>query len=234
MVNTVNFATLMASSVHDMKNIIAAVGQAYESLIAQMPDELRNSPQTRLIEQESLRLDAMLMQLLGLYKLEHEQLRLQCGYYHLDELFEDIHNRHQALLSYRNLELVIELDDSELEGYFDLSLIKTLLDNALGNAVNFAKQQITLQASLHDDGILIQLKDDGPGYPDKLLGHMQQLQSSGINADTGSTGLGLYFASQIVALHHQPDRPAQLKLDNDPDNGGACMQIWLPMPKLFT
>ncbi len=43
MVTAVNFATLMAPSVHDMKNIIAAVSQAYESLIAQLPDELRNN-----------------------------------------------------------------------------------------------------------------------------------------------------------------------------------------------
>ncbi|NLC10248.1 MAG: sensor histidine kinase, partial [Gammaproteobacteria bacterium] len=62
MVKQIDFSTLMASSVHDMKNIIAAISQAYESLLAQMPKELQHSSQARLIEQEALRLDAMLMQ----------------------------------------------------------------------------------------------------------------------------------------------------------------------------
>lgn len=232
MVKEINFATLMASSVHDMKNIIAAVSQAYESLIAQLPQQLRNSPQTRLIEQEALRLDAMLMQLLSLYKLEHEQLRLQCDYHHLDELFEDIQNRHQALLDYRQLQLHTQIEDDELEGYFDLSLLRTLLDNALGNAVKFAQSNIYLTASEQDDGILIQLRDDGAGYPSQLHGELRDLPASSINVSTGSTGLGLHFAAQIVAIHDQPQRSARVTLSNHCD-GGACMQIWLPCPRLF-
>jgi hypothetical protein len=43
MVKQIDFSTLMASSVHDMKNIIAAVSQAYESLVAQLPPELQQS-----------------------------------------------------------------------------------------------------------------------------------------------------------------------------------------------
>lgn len=233
MVKPINFSTLMASSVHDMKNIIAAISQAYESLVAQMPEELRRSPQTRLIEQEALRLDAMLMQLLGLYKLEHNQLRLQTEYCRLDELFEDLHNRHLELLEYRNIDVKIELNDPDLEGFFDANLMRTLLDNALGNAINYCRKHILLRAQLEDNGVLITINDDGPGYPASHLGTVRNQEASGIDRDSGSTGLGLYFAANIVAMHDQENRPARLELSNGGELPGACMTIWLALPSLF-
>ena len=233
MVKHIDFSTLMASTVHDMKNVIAAVSHAYESLFAEMPEELQNSPQARLIEQEALRLDAMLMQLLGLYKLEHGQLSLQPVYCRLDELFEDLHNRHRELLDYRNIDLQIDLDEPDLEGYFDVSLIGTVLDNALGNALNYCKKTIRLHARREDNGILLSINDDGAGYPGSLLGAVRDSQSSSIDRNSGSTGLGLYFAANIVAMHDQEDRPARLELSNDGELSGACMKIWLGLPSLF-
>jgi len=233
MVKHIDFSTLMASTVHDMKNVIAAVSQAYESLLAEMPEALQRSPQARLIEQEALRLDAMLMQLLGLYKLEHGQLLLQPVYYSLDELFEDLHNRHRELLEYRNIDLQIELEDPHLEVYLDVSLIGTVLDNALGNALNFCKKTIRLTAQRADDGILLTINDDGAGYPVNLLGAVRDKPSSGMDRNSGSTGLGLYFAANIVAMHDQDNRPARLELNNNGTLPGACMTVWLPLPSLF-
>ncbi len=233
MVKQIDFSTLMASTVHDMKNVIAAVSQAYESLFAEMPEALQRSPQARLIEQEALRLDAMLMQLLGVYKLEHNQLRLQPEYYSIDELFEDLNNRHRELLDYRNIDLQIELDEPDLEGYFDVSLIGTVLDNALGNALNYCKKSIRLHARREDNGILLSINDDGPGYPASLLGAVREKESSSIDRNSGSTGLGLYFAASIIAMHDQDERPARLELTNQGHLPGACMTIWIGLPSLF-
>lgn len=233
MVKHIDFSILMAATVHDMKNVIAAVSQAYESLLAEMPEKLQRSPQTRLIEQEALRLDGMLMQLLGLYKLEHGQLLLQPQYCRIDELFEDLHNRHRELLNYRTINLQIQLDDPDLEGYFDASLIGTVLDNALGNAISHCKHSIHVHAQRHDNGILLTINDDGPGYPDSLLGAVRERASSAVDRNSGSTGLGLYFAAKIIALHDQEQRPARLELSNDGALPGACMKIWIALPSLF-
>ena len=233
MVKQIDFSTLMASSVHDMKNIIAAVSQAYESLVAQMPPHLQQSPQVRLIESESIRLDAMLVQLLGMYKFEHGQLQLQADYCRVDELFEDLHNRHAELLGYRKVALHTELDEPDLEGFFDRNLIATVLDNALGNALNHCRASIGLHAAMHDGMLQLSICDDGPGYPADMLGPVRRREASGIDRDSGTTGLGLYFAATIVAMHNQPGRQATLELDNSPQLGGACMHIGLPLPSLF-
>jgi signal transduction histidine kinase len=233
MVKQVDFATLMASSVHDMKNIIAAVSQAYESLVAQMPPELQQCAEVRLIERESIRLDAMLVQLLGMYKFEHGQLQVQADYCRVDELFEDLHIRHAELLEYRQVSLQVELDDPDLEGFFDRNLISTVLDNALGNALNHCRETVGLHAGMEDGQLVLSVCDDGPGYPADMLGPVRQREASGIDRETGSTGLGLYFAASIVAMHDQPNREATLELRNSEHLGGACMQIGLPLPSLF-
>lgn len=151
----------------------------------------------------------------------------------LDEVFEDLHNRHRELLNYRNIDLQIELENPDLEGYFDISLIGTVLDNALGNAINYCKKTIRLSAQRQDNGILLSISDDGAGYPESLLGTVRNSQSSSIDRNSGSTGLGLYFAANIIAMHDQDDRPARLQLSNNMALPGACMSIWLPLPSLF-
>lgn len=233
MVKQVDFSTLMASSVHDMKNAIAAIAQAYESLMAQVPPELHQSAQARLIERESLRLDAMLIQLLGMYKHEHGQLRLNCDYQRLDDFFEDLQQRHANLLEYRGLEWRLELEDPDLEGFFDQSLLATLFDNALGNAIRHAASVLCLQAREEAGRIMLRLCDDGPGFPASMVGQIRQREASGIDRSSGSTGLGLHFAASIVAMHDQPDLPATLELRNGGCLPGACVEVGLPLPRLF-
>lgn len=233
MVKRIDFSTLMASSVHDMKNILAAVSQAYESLLAQMPLELQQSAAVQLIEQEGLRLNAMLVQLLGIYKLEHGQLQLQGSYFRLDELFEELQQRHAGLLKYRGIRFEVELADPDLEGFFDYSLMVTVLDNALGNALTHCRSSIRLHAEERDGAVLLSLCDDGPGFPQALLGPVRERAASGIDHQSGSTGLGLHFAASIIAMHDQPERPAALELCNGGRLPGACLKISLPLPSLF-
>lgn len=234
MVRTVDFSTLMASTVHDLKNVIAAIGQAYESLHAQMPETLQRSADARLIERESGRLDAMLMQLLGLYKLEHQQLKPNPTYHRLDDFFEDLVNRHKELLSHRGIECRIVLAEDGLEGFFDAGLLATVLDNALGNALRHCRHALCLSGWREQDRIWLSLCDDGPGFAPERLGPVCAEQTgSTVDPQTGSTGLGLYFAERMVALHDLDGQPALLQLRNGGALPGACVEIALPLPSLF-
>lgn len=233
MVKPIDFSTLMASSVHDLKNIIAAINQAHESLLAQLPEPLQQSSEAHLIKRESLRLNALLIQLLSMYKLEYGQLRVQGEYHRIDDLFEDLLNRHSDMIGFLNIRLQIDLEDPDLEGFFDLNLIATILDNALGNALRHCGSTIRLHGKFHDEGIVLEVSDDGPGYPAGMSGLIRDHKASGIDRETGSTGLGLYFAANILALHDQPERPARLQLSNGQGLPGACLHLWIPLPALL-
>ena len=69
-----DFATVMASTVHDMKNTMAMMLQTYETWLERLPPELTEAPERGIIQYESMRLHGMLVQLLGLYKMETNRL----------------------------------------------------------------------------------------------------------------------------------------------------------------
>ena len=75
--------------------------------------------------------------------------------------------------------------------------------------------------------LLIQIDDDGSGYPQKLLDEVEQF-SSGVNAQTGSTGLGLYFAATIANCHQRQDRRGRIQLQNEAGLKGGSFQLYLP------
>lgn len=221
-----DFSSLMAATVHDMKNVMSVIQQAYTTWLADLPAEYRERAEQRLIEQETLHLQSMTVQLLGLYKLEKSQLAFTPDYHLLDEFFEDQISRHADVISARGLMIDFQLDDPDLEGYFDRNLLEVALDNAISNAQRFARSQILLTARQQDGGTLIQVNDDGPGYPAHMCGELNA-DASTINLDSGSTGLGLYFTRQIARLHDN-QQPARVSLGNGAHPGGGNFSIWLP------
>ncbi|TVP88480.1 MAG: sensor histidine kinase [Pseudomonadaceae bacterium] len=221
-----DFSSLMAATVHDMKNVMSVIQQAYTTWLADLPEEYRERAERSLIEKETLHLQSMTVQLLGLYKLEKSQLAFTPGYHLLDEFFEDQISRHAEVIATRGLEIDFQLDDPDLEGYFDCNLLEVALDNAIGNAQRFANSQIQLTARREAGGTLLQVSDDGPGYPAHMLGELST-DASSISLGSGSTGLGLYFTRQIARLHDN-EQAARVSLSNGAPLVGGNLSIWLP------
>ena len=78
-----DFSTVIASTVHDMKNSLALLTQTHSQWLTQLPDELLHNREHGIIEYEFARLNGMLVQLLGLYKLGVNQLPLRPAHHEL-------------------------------------------------------------------------------------------------------------------------------------------------------
>ena len=120
--------------------------------------------------------------------------------------------------------LTLKVDTQTAPGFafFDESLVRMALGNALHNACRHAKSQIRLIADQKDALLLLQICDDGPGYPAGLLDAACELP---LNASGAGTGLGLYLAAKIARLHQNNGQQGFIKLSNQP---GACFQMFLP------
>ena len=64
-----DFSTVIASTVHDMKNSLAMLMQAHSQWLARLPELAQQTPEQGVIDFEFAHLNGMLVQLLGLYKL---------------------------------------------------------------------------------------------------------------------------------------------------------------------
>jgi two-component system sensor histidine kinase SenX3 len=52
--------------------------------------------------------------------------------------------------------------------------------------------------------------------------------STGVNFMTNSTGLGLYFSSEVAKMHKHRQRSGALRLENGGAYGGGCFVLTLP------
>ncbi|WP_150305585.1 sensor histidine kinase [Pseudomonas saliphila] len=222
-----DFSTVIASTVHDMKNSLAMLMQAYSESLASLPPELSGSREHGVMEYESLRLNGMLVQMLGLYKLQVNQLPLRPAWIELDDFLEAQLARHNNILRARHIKGSLEVEEEGMLGYFDAELVGSVVANVINNSIRYARSAIQLHASMRDGQLSIAISDDGEGYPPAMI-ERQSDYVMGIDLSTGSTGLGLYFGERIARLHQRNGVQGHIELSNDGPLGGGTFRIWLP------
>jgi signal transduction histidine kinase len=118
-----------------------------------------------------------------------------------------------------------------LEASVDAARISQVLDHLLDNALRFSPPggAISVTASTQDGLVVVEIADQGPGFPDDYLPHAFERFSRtdpsrhlSRHWDRGGPGLGLALCRVIVQGHH-----GTISATNDPD-GGARIAIRLP------
>nr|WP_314530500.1 HAMP domain-containing sensor histidine kinase [uncultured Pseudomonas sp.] len=222
-----DFSTVIASTVHDMKNSLAMLMQAHSRWLARLPEPARQAPEQGVIEFEFAHLNGMLVQLLGLYKLGINQLPLQPAYHELDDFIEAQLACHQDVFASRGIMATFEVDPLSPLGFFDRELIASVLGNCINNAIRYARHAVLISVSDAAGQLVITVNDDGEGYSPQMI-ERQADYMQGINHSTGSTGLGLYFAARIAALHQRNGVQGRTEIGNGGSLGGGLFSLYLP------
>ncbi|EXJ16650.1 sensor histidine kinase [Imhoffiella purpurea] len=223
-----DFSDILASSIHDIKNSLSLILNNLDELIGDPKNRIRDPRQARLLQHEAQRANSNLIQLLTLYKLGNAQLVVRISEYNLEDFLDEVIAANQAVCQALGLELTHNCGP-DLSGYFDSELIRSVLDNAIGNARRYAKSRILLSADREDDCLVIRVEDDGAGFPARLIGESQSIMQPPIDPDNPArTQLGHYFAAQIAALHETRDRQGRIQLKNAHRLPGGCFELWLP------
>jgi PAS domain S-box-containing protein len=119
----------------------------------------------------------------------------------LSELAMDILERHQARDPTREVQVFIE---EGLLVHGDPRLLRSVMDNLLGNAWKFSSRQSTsvITVGQCEDSQAFYVRDNGAGfdmaYADKLFGTFQRLHGV---AEFPGTGIGLATVSRIILRH---------------------------------
>jgi signal transduction histidine kinase len=109
----------------------------------------------------------------------------------------------------------------------DPDRIRQAIDNLLANAMRFAPPGSVIVIAATEDGpdLRIEIRDDGPGFPDGFLPHAFERfrrPDTARSRDDGGAGLGLAIVQAICVAHG--GRATAL---NKP-GGGAVVSLWLP------
>lgn len=223
----IDFATVLASSVHDMKNSLCMLLQSLETLQREETDlQPASREELARIHYETNRLNSNLLQLLALYRLEKDQLPLQIDQHCVADLFEDIVLANELFTEQKSIAITVKVDPNLL-AYYDADLLGNLLNDIFVNAVRYCHSQVMLVASTSEQGLLLEIHDDGPGYPNVMLHEADTLMSQ-LKLSTRRTGLGLFFASLIAKAHRNQGKTGEIRLKNGGFLGGAVFSVLLP------
>lgn len=98
----------------------------------------------------------------------------------------------------------------------DGRLLLRATENLLRNALQHATSKIVASATATEGDLRLEVRDDGPGFPDAASGASPERRSD-------SAGLGLLVARRVVELHE-----GSLDIRNLPE-GGAGVALVLPL-----
>ena len=87
-----------------------------------------------------------------------------------------------------------------------------------------AYTQVAVTCEVRDGYTVFPIMDDGAGHTPWLPA--ADLEQTGVTAYRhGSTGLGLYFARRIAAMHEHRGRQGRVGLRNAAESGGGCFEL---------
>jgi signal transduction histidine kinase len=114
-----------------------------------------------------------------------------------------------------------------LVALIDQDRIRQAVDNLIGNALRFAPAgtRVTVSARASGTGLVIEVADAGPGFPEGFLAHAFERfrrPDTGRARSDGGAGLGLAIVAAIAAAH------GGTATASNGQRGGAIVRIELP------
>jgi len=219
------FSTILAATIHDMKNAISLVLYSLDDYI-QEQENLQSQERLGHLQYEARRINNKLIQLLVFYKMEQTKLCAHIDEHNVYDNLVELLLQEQSELKIRHISAEVVCDEN-LMWYFDRELISGLLGNALHNAIRHTDGRLLISATVSDEQLQIQINDDGDGFSSVIL-DSRAPSGHGVSFSHGNTGLGLYFCSLIAGLHKRNERAGYVNIDNGGPLGGGCFSLTLP------
>lgn len=217
---------ILASCIHDMKNSLALILNSVDQLGESHERDEEHSKHLTCLRYEASRLNNDLMNLLGTYRLKEQALPLFIDEHEVWETLHQQYLKNEALLNKYNIDFELDCDPDEI-WYYDQELVGGVINNILVNGARYTKDKMKISAHVIHGKLVISIADNGQGYPQAMLLNPDSTEKP-INFNSGSTGLGIYFAGQVARLHKKAQDTGSIHLQNGGELGGGIFTLTLP------
>lgn len=226
---------LLADVSHELMTPLTAI-RGYTETLA-MPDvPLDAAARQRylgIVEQETHKLEAIIGDLLDIARLEGGGDTLTLEAVPVAHLFGRVGDRHEPAMRERHIAMDLDIAPDTPYVHGDASRLEQALQNLAANAIRHTPEggHVTLRAEPADRGVLITVRDTGPGIPPEHLPRIfdrfykVDAARAGTSVPSGS-GLGLSIVQAIVNRHG-----GRVSAANAP-GGGAVFEVWLPAAEI--
>ncbi len=213
---------------HELKTPLASI-RAYAEMLA---DNEAGSPQTArsfcdIIQDQSLRLNRMIDNILNLSKIEAGRWRENKQPLNIAALFDDVIFMMNPQLQDKQIALDTSMDEPEMILFADRDMMFQVFANLIGNAVKYSpeRSRISLRARHEEEWTVMEIEDQGYGItPEDHERIFEKFYRVPAHAQLASgTGLGLNLVRQVVeTVHH-----GAITLHSKPGQG-SCFTVRLP------
>ena len=211
--------------VHDLRTPLAAILMNATVLSRFTREE--DTPIVNDVMQAAREISGLLDDMLLAARAEASELVVNRESVSIQSLFEIAATRASRLPGADRLTIVTRLADTsatELSFPLDEKLLIRVLDNLLGNAVKYAGtpgSEVTLEAEMVEDGLLISVTDQGPGIPEEWRTSIFERYTRIEDGGSGF-GIGLAFCKDVIEAHS-----GRIWVEEGP-SGGAVFKLLCP------
>jgi len=223
-------ADFVSAVTHELKSPLTSIRMYSEMLetgIVTDPDKQRSYYTT--IRLESERLGRLVDDVLAFSRIERGLPAAVGDTGTVGEVIDDVVKLLSPQTAANGAELNVVADDDVRNRHVDRDALSHVLTNLIDNALKFSAgsddRSITLTARFEEGRVLVEVRDRGPGVPQKLLERIFEPFFRGereLTRSTKGTGIGLALVTNLVER-----MGGAVTAQNHPE-GGLIVQVAVP------
>jgi two-component system sensor histidine kinase KdpD len=214
---------LLASLGHDLRTPLTAIRVAAANVKASWLTENDRLEQADLILSEVERLTRLFQNILDMARIDAGAVATESRRTHPSEIIAAAREQVEQTLRQHTVEVTV---DPDLPVRLDPRLTATALAHLLENAARYtpAGSTIDVRAGVTGEGLLVEVRDHGPGIARADLPHLFERFYRGVSARSrvSGTGMGLSIVRGLLAAER-----GRVWAENCPD-GGAQFTMVVP------
>lgn len=190
---------------HQLKTPIAQINWELEILLSNYKKGLdkKQLDIIRTISQSKETMARLVNDLLDVAKIDQGKLVLNRDRVNMTEIIDSVVKNNEVLAKASNVEISVIKPEVIPEIFGDKKRIEVVTDNLVSNAVKYIRKKGFVEIKVESDekNIIVTIKDNGMGIPDRQQGRVFQKFFRSDNAalcHTDGTGLGLYISKNII------------------------------------
>lgn len=196
----------MADVSHEMRTPLTTISGVVEGLKNDMIPEEDKERGIQLVSQEAKRLIRLVNENLDYEKIRSNQIQLYREDIQLLELFEIIQEQLSLQAEEKNIEIIVDADESIMVNA-DYDRLVQILINIIKNSIQFTDSgNIWIRGKVDRKDTIIEIEDTGigidPGEVENIWRRFYKADLSRTTNPYGEFGLGLSIVKQLVQLHN--------------------------------